>query len=93
MSDWAGDELGVPHRFEHFDDMLERAPTSTRYGSRVLRYTIRHRYWPRSITASMYSSKKLLLLLGISPYLQQVIKGIIIVGAVVFDMRKNARQK
>lgn len=23
--DWAGDELGVPHRFEHFDDMLERA--------------------------------------------------------------------
>ncbi|HAL93963.1 MAG TPA: ABC transporter permease [Rectinema sp.] len=34
-----------------------------------------------------------LLLLGISPYLQQVIKGIIIVGAVVFDMRKNARQK
>jgi len=41
----------------------------------------------------MYSSKKLLLLLGISPYLQQVIKGIIIVGAVVFDMRKNARQK
>jgi ribose/xylose/arabinose/galactoside ABC-type transport system permease subunit len=31
--------------------------------------------------------------LGISPYLQQVIKGIIIVGAVVFDMRKNARQK
>jgi len=31
-----------------------------------------------------------LLLLGISPYLQQVIKGVIIVGAVVFDMRKNA---
>ncbi len=31
-----------------------------------------------------------LLLLGISPYLQQVIKGFIIVGAVVFDMRKNA---
>jgi len=31
-----------------------------------------------------------LLLLGISPYLQQVIKGIIIVGAVIFDMRKNA---
>lgn len=23
--DWAGDELGVPHRFEYFDDMLERA--------------------------------------------------------------------
>jgi len=34
-----------------------------------------------------------LLLLGISPYLQQVIKGIIIVGAVVFDIRKNARHK
>lgn len=34
-----------------------------------------------------------LLLLGISPYLQQVIKGVIIVGAVVFDMRKNARKK
>lgn len=34
-----------------------------------------------------------LLLLGISPYLQQVIKGVIIVSAVVFDMRKNARQK
>ncbi len=34
-----------------------------------------------------------LLLLGISPYLQQVIKGVIIVGAVVFDMRKNARRK
>ena len=31
-----------------------------------------------------------LLLLGISPYLQQVIKGVIIVGAVIFDMRKNA---
>ncbi|HWP68870.1 MAG TPA: ABC transporter permease [Rectinemataceae bacterium] len=31
-----------------------------------------------------------LLLLGISPYLQQVIKGVIIVVAVVFDMRKNA---
>lgn len=34
-----------------------------------------------------------LLLLGISPYLQQVIKGLIIVFAVVFDMRKNARKK
>ncbi|HOV94899.1 MAG TPA: ABC transporter permease [Spirochaetales bacterium] len=33
-----------------------------------------------------------LLLLGISPYLQQVIKGAIIIGAVVFDMRKNARK-
>ncbi len=33
-----------------------------------------------------------LLLLGVSPYLQQVIKGIIIVGAVVFDMRRNARK-
>lgn len=34
-----------------------------------------------------------LLLLGISPYLQQVIKGLIIIFAVVFDMRKNARRK
>lgn len=34
-----------------------------------------------------------LLLLGISPYLQQIVKGIIIVAVVVFDMRKNARKK
>lgn len=34
-----------------------------------------------------------LLLLGVSPYVQQVFKGMIIVGAVVFDMGKNARKK
>ncbi|MCE5256492.1 MAG: ABC transporter permease [Spirochaetaceae bacterium] len=34
-----------------------------------------------------------LLLLGISPYLQQVIKGVIIIVAVVFDMRKNAKRR
>jgi len=34
-----------------------------------------------------------LLLLGISPYLQQIIKGCIIIGAVVFDMRKNAKKR
>lgn len=33
-----------------------------------------------------------LLLLGVSPYLQQVVKGVIIVGAVVFDMRKHAKK-
>lgn len=33
-----------------------------------------------------------LLLLGISPYIQQVVKGAIIIGAVVFDMRKNAKK-
>ncbi len=33
-----------------------------------------------------------LLLLGVSPYLQQIVKGVIIVFAVVFDMRKNARK-
>ncbi len=33
-----------------------------------------------------------LLLLNVSPYLQQVIKGTIIVGAVVIDMRKHARR-
>lgn len=33
-----------------------------------------------------------LLLLGVSPYLQQIIKGIIIVGAVTFDMRKKSRR-
>lgn len=32
------------------------------------------------------------LLMGVSPYLQQVIKGLIIIGAVVFDMRKNAKK-
>ncbi|WP_113671392.1 ABC transporter permease subunit [Vallitalea guaymasensis] len=32
-----------------------------------------------------------LLLLGVSPYIQQIVKGLIIVGAVVFDMRKNAK--
>lgn len=33
-----------------------------------------------------------LLLLGVSPYLQQVIKGVIIIGAVVTDMRKHAKR-
>ncbi len=33
-----------------------------------------------------------MLLLGISPYLQQVFKGAIIIAAVVFDMRKNAKR-
>jgi ribose/xylose/arabinose/galactoside ABC-type transport system permease subunit len=33
-----------------------------------------------------------LLILGVSPYLQQIIKGIIIVVAVVFDMRKISRK-
>ena len=33
-----------------------------------------------------------LLLLGISPYYQNVVRGVIIVGAVVFDMRKNAKR-
>jgi ribose/xylose/arabinose/galactoside ABC-type transport system permease subunit len=33
-----------------------------------------------------------LLLLNVSPYIQQAVKGIIIVGAVVFDMRKNAKR-
>jgi inositol transport system permease protein len=32
-----------------------------------------------------------LLLLGVSPYLQQIIKGLIIIGSVVIDMRKNVR--
>ncbi|PAB56649.1 hypothetical protein CCE28_20645 [Anaeromicrobium sediminis] len=32
-----------------------------------------------------------LLLLGVSPYIQQLVKGVIIVSAVVFDMRKNAK--
>ena len=34
-----------------------------------------------------------LLILGVSPYLQQIIKGVIIVVAVIFDMRKIARKK
>lgn len=33
-----------------------------------------------------------LLLLGVSPYIQQVVKGVIIVSAVVFDMRKHAKK-
>ena len=33
-----------------------------------------------------------LLILGVSPYLQNVVRGAIIIGAVVFDMRKNARR-
>lgn len=33
-----------------------------------------------------------LLLLGVSPYLQQVLKGVIIIAAVVVDMRKNRRK-
>lgn len=33
------------------------------------------------------------LLLGVSPYLQQIIKGFIIVLAVMFDMRKEAKRK
>lgn len=33
-----------------------------------------------------------LLLLGVSPYIQQIVKGVIIVGAVVFDMRKHAKK-
>lgn len=32
-----------------------------------------------------------LLLLGVSPYIQQIVKGLIIVSAVVFDMRKHAK--
>ena len=34
-----------------------------------------------------------LLITGVSPYLQKIIKGVIIVVAVVFDMRKVARKK
>lgn len=33
-----------------------------------------------------------MMLLKISPYLQQVCKGVIIIAAVVFDMRKNAKK-
>jgi inositol transport system permease protein len=32
-----------------------------------------------------------LLVLGISMYIQQIVKGAIIVGAVILDMRKTAR--
>ncbi len=34
-----------------------------------------------------------LLITGVSPYLQKIIKGVIIVVAVVFDMRKVARKR
>ena len=34
-----------------------------------------------------------LFILGVSPYLQQIIKGVIIVVAVIFDMRKIARKR
>jgi len=30
--------------------------------------------------------------LGIDPYWQQIVQGMIIVGAVVLDMRKNAKK-
>lgn len=33
-----------------------------------------------------------MILMGVSPYIQQVVKGLIIVGAVVYDMRKNRRR-
>ncbi|MDR0885164.1 MAG: hypothetical protein LBN22_02160 [Clostridiales Family XIII bacterium] len=33
-----------------------------------------------------------LLILGVSPYIQQIVKGGIIVGAVVWDMRKHAKK-
>lgn len=36
--------------------------------------------------------KNIMLLLGINPYWQQVVKGIIIIGSVVLDMRKNLRK-
>ena len=36
--------------------------------------------------------KNAMLILGINVYLQQAFKGLIIIGAVVFDMRKNARK-
>ena len=36
--------------------------------------------------------KNIMLLLGVSPYWQQVVKGLIIIGAVVMDMRKNLRK-
>lgn len=32
-----------------------------------------------------------MILMGVSPYMQQVVKGLIIVGAVVYDMRKHRR--
>ncbi len=34
-----------------------------------------------------------LLLLGVSPYIQQIVKGVIIVGAVALDMRRNVKKK
>lgn len=36
--------------------------------------------------------KNAMLIIGINPYIQQAIKGAIIIGAVVFDMRKNAKK-
>ncbi len=33
-----------------------------------------------------------MILMGVSPYIQQVVKGLIIVGAVVYDMRRNKRR-
>ena len=36
--------------------------------------------------------KNAMLILGINPYIQQTIKGLIIIGAVVFDMRKHAKK-
>lgn len=36
--------------------------------------------------------KNIMLLLGINPYWQQVVKGLIIIGSVVLDMRKNLRK-
>ena len=33
-----------------------------------------------------------MLLLGISPYIQNIVKGVIIICAVVFDMRRHARR-
>jgi ribose/xylose/arabinose/galactoside ABC-type transport system permease subunit len=36
--------------------------------------------------------KNAMIFIGINPYVQQAIKGAIIIGAVVFDMRKNAKR-
>ncbi|MBQ9512925.1 MAG: ABC transporter permease [Lachnospiraceae bacterium] len=36
--------------------------------------------------------KNIMLLVGINPYWQQVVKGLIIIGSVVLDMRKNLRK-
>jgi len=33
-----------------------------------------------------------MLMLGISPYIQDIVRGLIIIGAVVFDMRKHAKR-